>query len=148
MTVPPPPGHGQYGAWNPPPAGGAWPPPAGVGGYPEQGFGGYPAPGYPTPQRSGTNGFAIAALVLGILGFFVFPILLSVIFAIVGLVQIRTSGQNGRGMAVAGLILSAMWVIGLVVVVIVAVNNSVQRDPTGTVTQGGDISATALQATA
>jgi hypothetical protein len=116
-----------------------------VGGYPEQGFGGYPAPGYPTPQRSGTNGFAIAALVLGILGFFVFPILLSVVFAIVGLVQIRTSGQNGRGMAVAGLILSAMWAIGLVVVVIVAVNTSVQRDPTGTVTQGGDISATALK---
>ena len=148
MTVPPPAGQGQYGAWNQPPAGGAWPPPAGVGGYPEPGFGGgYPGPGYPPPppQRPGTSGFAIAALVLGILGFLGFPILLSIIFAIIALSQIRTSGQNGRGMAVAGLILSAMWVIGFIVLAIVAFNSSAKRDPGGTINQGGDISATALK---
>ena len=91
MTVPPPSGPGPHGGWNQPLAGGAWPPPAGVGGYPEPGYRqgpggypgngygqaptsypppvGYPGPGYPPPpQKPGTNGFAIAALIFGIIG--------------------------------------------------------------------------------
>ena len=49
----------------------------------------------------GTNGLAIASMVLGILG----VSLLAVIFGHIASSQIRTSGQQGRGMAVAGLVL-------------------------------------------
>jgi Domain of unknown function (DUF4190)/Septum formation len=59
------------------------------------------------PQRpDGTNGWAIAAFVLGILG----GTILSVIFAIVALFQIRGRHQRGRGLAVAALVISAAWI--------------------------------------
>jgi Domain of unknown function (DUF4190)/Septum formation len=61
----------------------------------------------PEPQRPrGTNGWAIAAFVLGILG----GTILSVIFAIVALFQIRGRHQRGRGLAVAALVISAAWI--------------------------------------
>jgi hypothetical protein len=61
----------------------------------------------PDPKRpGGTNGWAIAAFVLGILG----GTILSVIFAIVALVQMRGRHQRGRGLAVAALVISVVWV--------------------------------------
>jgi hypothetical protein len=61
----------------------------------------------PDPQRpGGTNGWAIAAFVVGILG----GTILSVIFAIVALFQIRGSHQRGRGLAIAALVISAAWI--------------------------------------
>lgn len=66
------------------------------------------------PDR-GTNGFAIAALVLGILGI----VLISVPFAIVALVQIPRRHQRGRGLAVGGLAVSGFWILVLVVVAVV-----------------------------
>lgn len=60
----------------------------------------------PTPVKS--NGMAITALVMGILGFFCgITSILAVIFGHVGLSQIRNSNgtQSGRGMAIAGLVL-------------------------------------------
>lgn len=64
----------------------------------------------------GTNGFAIAALIFGIIG----GILLSVIFGIVALVKIRKTGQSGKGLAIAGLALSGVWllVIGTAIVLV------------------------------
>lgn len=157
MTAPPPSGPGQYGGWNPPQQGTGWPPPAGIGGYPEGGpaagypqpqyGGGYPAPGsgYPPPgyppPRTGTNGFAIAALIFGIIG----GALLGIVFGFVALSQIKRNGQNGRGLAIAGIVLSAMWTIIIVLAIVLAVTAAAHRDPTGTVTQGGEISATALK---
>jgi hypothetical protein len=74
-----------------------------------------------------TSGYAIASLILGIAGFFVFPIVLSllaVVFAGKAREEIRaTPGMSGEGLATAGLVLG--WVglvigaIGLLVVVIV-----------------------------
>ena len=62
----------------------------------------------PDPKRpGGSNGWAIAAFVLGILG----GIILSVIFAILALVQIRKNHQRGRGLAIAALVISAMWIV-------------------------------------
>jgi hypothetical protein len=58
------------------------------------------------PQRGGTNGWAIAAFVLGILG----GTILSVIFAIVALFQMRDRRERGRGLAIAALVISAVWV--------------------------------------
>jgi len=158
MNVPPPSGLGPQGAWNQPPAGAGWPPPAGVGGYPEPAYGpgpggygpgpggypppgGYPGPGYPPAQKPGTNGFAIAALIFGIIG----GILLGFIFGFIALSQTKRTGQNGRGLALAGIILSAIWTIIVALLVIVAIATSTTRDRSGSVTQGGDISATALR---
>ena len=61
----------------------------------------------PDPRRpDGTNGWAIAAFVLGILG----GTILSVIFAIVALFQTKDRRQRGRGLAIAALVISAGWI--------------------------------------
>ncbi|MFG3050421.1 septum formation family protein [Kitasatospora sp. NPDC048239] len=71
-------------------------------------------PGYAYPQAPAvTNGFAVAALITGLLC--MWP--LSVAFAITALVQIPKRNERGRGMAVAALLLSA----GVVVVAATAV---------------------------
>ena len=157
MNVPPPPEPGYPPPWNRP-SGTAWSdePPAGLQpapAYPVPGHPGYPgAPGYPPPYpapgypglpptRPGTNGFAIAALIFGIIG----GALLGVIFGFVALSQIKRSGQGGRGMAIAGLVLSGVWVLAITGLVVVAVASSPDRNDSGQITSGGSVSATALQ---
>lgn len=54
-----------------------------------------------------TSRFAIAALVLGILG----VVLLSVIFGIIGLKQTKDGTRRGRGLAIAGLAISLVWIV-------------------------------------
>ena len=110
---PPPPGQGPYGQ----------------PGYPGGPYGQQPSQygqAYPPPQQqAGTNGFAIAALILGILG----VVFLSVIFGIIALVQIKRRGQRGRGMAIVGLVFSALWtllVVGLVILAVVSSDGSVR----------------------
>lgn len=81
---------------------------------------------YP-PMRRPTNGFAIASLVLGIvgvvfalpsLGIFVFmtiPSVLALVFGYIARNQIKQYDQDGSGMAVAGIVLG--WVaVGLYVI--------------------------------
>jgi hypothetical protein len=101
----------------------------------------YPLPpqGPPPPQR--TNGFATASLVLGILGVW----LLSVIFGAVALGQIKRTGQAGRGMAIAGVVLSGIWALVTVVAIIAVAVNSAARDSSGTIAAPGDVSATELR---
>src|SRR5213592_4027093 len=63
---------------------------------------------WPPPDSTrpgGTNGWAIAAFVVGLLG----GTILSVLFAIVALVQTKGRAQRGRGLAVAALVISAAW---------------------------------------
>jgi hypothetical protein len=97
--------------------------------------GGY-APGYP-PVKPGTNGFAIASLVLGVVG----GVLLSVVFGFVGLAQTRRTGQAGRGLALAGLALSAGWVVAGAIAVAVVLVTATDRNPTGQGTGKGSVSA-------
>jgi len=127
MTQPP---YGQQSPAYPPPA---HPPP------------GYPPPAYPPaggpPRRAGTNGFAIASLIFGLLG----GILLSVIFGFVALSQIRTRGQQGKGMAVTGLVLSAVWVVTIAAFVVYAVSTSASRDSSGQISKGGSVTASDLK---
>lgn len=59
---------------------------------------------YPTR----TNGLAIASLVTGILGFSI----LSVIFGHIALNQIGRSREEGRGLAIAGLVLGYVGIAG------------------------------------
>lgn len=78
---------------------------------------GYGAP----PQRERrTDRKAIAALVLGIAGLFILPIVLSTLAIVFGGMSMRDTRQDpslgGRGLAIAGVVLG---VIGLVLGVIV-----------------------------
>jgi hypothetical protein len=101
----PPPGSGGYGY---PPPGSGYPPPA-PGGY------GYPPPGsgYLPPQSVGTNGMAIASLVCSLFGWIcVIGPILGLIFGFIALGQIKQTGQGGRGMAIAGVVIGGL-IIGL-----------------------------------
>ena len=107
------------------------PPPPGGYGYPQSQPGGYgyppPAPGgygyspYPT-QSAGTNSMAIASLVSSLVGLLCFGIgpLLGLVFGFIALNQIKQSGQSGRGMAIAGIVISGAIIAMFIVFVIIA----------------------------
>ena len=143
--------------FNPPPG---WPP-APAGFVPPQGW--QPDPSWPPPPpgwqlwvpddmpnyytagqpTSGTNGFAIASFILGLLG----GTLLSVIFGIVALNKLRRRPQRGKGLAIAGLCLSGVWVLVIVAVIAVNVQSASQRSATtGQITKGGHLSVFSLRA--
>jgi hypothetical protein len=110
--------------------------------YPPQ-YGPPPQPyGYASPPpKPGTDGFAIASLVFGIIG----GILLSVIFGFVALSRIRRTGRGGRGLALAGLTLSGVWVLIYGVIIVAVIATSADRDASGRITDGGDVSAFSLE---
>ncbi|GIE27861.1 hypothetical protein Ait01nite_009060 [Actinoplanes italicus] len=146
-AYPPPPGYG------PPPAYGQQPP---AYGQPPPAYG--PPPGYPPPDKSPfgqpppaygvpyppygaaqrTNGLAIASLICSVAG------VLTCISAPVGVVlghvakkQIRETGEDGDGLATAGLwvgyILSALGLLGIifyVVVIIAAIGSGAANSST------------------
>lgn len=88
-----------------PPPSVPWTPPPGT----------VPPPGAASPNAGAptTNGFAVAALVLGIIGCFLVTGVLAVVFGIIGRKQIVASEgrQKGRGLATAGLVLGALWIL-------------------------------------
>lgn len=144
LTPPPQPQYPNY----PPPQAGYTPPqaanyaqpqanPAPYGqpqGYPgapvQPGYGGYPGyqpyPGYGA-QGTGTNGLATASLIVSIIGlpslfFCVFIPLISIVGLVLGIVslnQLKTSGQQGRGLALGGVWVGAIGtVIGVALLVV------------------------------
>jgi hypothetical protein len=91
----------------------------------------------------GTNGFAIASFVLGLLG----GVLLSVIFGIVALNKLRRRPQRGKGLAIAGLCLSGLWLAGIAAVLVVNSVTAAQRSgTTGQITKNGHLSVFSLRA--
>lgn len=84
-------------------------------GYPPPGYG--PWPGHPVLVRS-TNGMAIASLVLAVagLGFCGAPALVGAILGHVARRQIRRTGEDGAGLALAGII-TGWTVFGLMVLI-------------------------------
>ncbi|OBK50021.1 hypothetical protein AWC13_06030 [Mycobacterium kubicae] len=120
-NYPPPPGGYGYLPPSPPP------PPSGYG---------YPPPGgyaYPPSYSQGTNPLAIASLVSSVAGLLCLGIgpLLGLIFGIISLNQIRQTGQAGRGLAIAGIVISgvliALFAVLLIVSVILAANDDQHR---------------------
>ncbi|MER6348554.1 DUF4190 domain-containing protein [Streptomyces sp. NPDC001595] len=121
MSTPPPPGpeqsqgpQGQYPA--PHPQGPYAPGPSQQGPY-QQGPYAPPPHGwnpYPYPSQPPVNGLAIAALVLGVLCFL--PAV-GLVLGLVALRQIKRKGERGKGMAIAGSVLStvglALWAVSL-----------------------------------
>jgi hypothetical protein len=84
-------------------------------GYQQPGQGGYGQQPYGQPK---TNGMAVTALVLGILGLFCWiGSIPAIIFGVMGRKQIRESNgaETGDGMAMAGLI---MGIIGAAILVV------------------------------
>ncbi|WP_067567486.1 DUF4190 domain-containing protein [Nocardia acidivorans] len=86
---------------------------------PYSGTPGYPAAPYSGPPQ-GTNGFAIAALITGLLGM----CLLSVPFGVIALSQIKDRNQQGKGLAITGLALTGVWAVVGVVIFAVGVSGS------------------------
>jgi Domain of unknown function (DUF4190) len=89
------------------------------GGYVPPGYG-Y-SHGYGPPLAVRTNGLSIAALVCGLAQFLLWFFLLvpgfiaavlALGFGLGGLAQIRTRGEGGRGMAIAGIVLGVLGVLG------------------------------------
>lgn len=82
-----------------------------------------PGPGYGSPYRNDTtNGLAVAAFITGLLGCFG---ILGIILGAISLGQIGRNGGRGRGFAVAGIVLSCVWILtGVTIGVIVAASDS------------------------
>ena len=131
-NYPPPPG-GSYE----PPARGYEPPPIGGyqpqgGGYQPQGGGYRPPGGYSPPYggyqpplpSAGTNGLAIASLVCSLIGWVVCPFVAEIVGVILGFValgQIKQTGEGGRGLAFAGIIIGGIAIALGVLVLILAI---------------------------
>jgi Domain of unknown function (DUF4190)/Septum formation len=87
------------------------------GRYPRQspGPGGPDGPPDGPGRRAGApgkaNGFAVASLILGLLGITVIGAIAGIVLGILALRQIRRTGQRGRGLAIAGLAFSALWLV-------------------------------------
>jgi len=105
----PPSGYGQPGAYGQP------------GWYPQPGYQGMPAwtggTGYPATQ---TNGLAIAALICGVAQIAAGPLtgIPAIILGHVARSRIRQTGEQGAGMALAGVILGYVGLVLFVIVVI------------------------------
>ena len=111
MTIPPP--YGDHPPRPPEPfhPGGPAPGPVGYPGYPA--YSGHPGyPGHPPPP--GTNAMAILSLICA---FVFFP--LGIVFGHISLSQLKRRHEGGRGLAVAGLIISYVVAV-LTVLAIVA----------------------------
>jgi hypothetical protein len=110
---------------NPPP-----PPPPPSDGFPPTPSGGFPpspagGPGFSAAEEK-PSGLALAAMILGIVGLFLFfiflPSLIAFILGLVAASQLKKSGTTTRlGMARAGWIMGAIGMVAFVAVVVVAV---------------------------
>ena len=93
------------------------------------------------PAQAGTNGMAVASLVLGIsaaiLGILLFPLgivcgILAVVFGFVGKGNAAQTGA-GRGMAIAGIILGIVGIVlgllWIIFIVAVADHNAIRISP-------------------
>ncbi|MEU5883715.1 DUF4190 domain-containing protein [Spirillospora sp. NPDC047279] len=68
---------------------------------------GFPGPPGPSSHRpTTTNGLAVASLITGVLGC---VSLISIILGVIALKQIKERGQRGRGLAIAGIVISLLW---------------------------------------
>jgi Domain of unknown function (DUF4190)/Septum formation len=77
------------------------------------------------PGRRGVSGFAVASFIFGLIG----GIPLGLIFGIVALGKIRRTGQRGRGLAIAGLVLTGAWVALFVVIFYAGALHTIRPTP-------------------
>jgi hypothetical protein len=94
------------------------------------------APGRPTVSR-----LAVVTLVLGVLG----GIGLTVILGVIALLRIRTTHKRGAALAVIGMILPFITVIGGFVIYNKVLPGVAVRDASGKIVQPGDVAVTTLR---
>ncbi|WP_370334675.1 DUF4190 domain-containing protein [Catenulispora sp. MAP5-51] len=85
---------------------------------------------------------AIAALVLGICGFFFVTPIVGLVLGLVALSSVRRTGQKGKGLAVSGMVLSSLWIAlfaTLITVAIIVTPDPAQRDANGNVVKAGAV---------
>ncbi|KAA8816451.1 DUF4190 domain-containing protein [Bifidobacterium callitrichos] len=110
-------GQNPYGQ----PAAGYAPQPGQPGQYGQQPYGqnpyAQPAYGYPVPpQNQSWNVMAVAGFICSF-----FIAIAGLILSIIGLRQIKRTGEKGRGLAIAGIIISAVQMVLVVLVIILVV---------------------------
>jgi hypothetical protein len=128
-----PPGYPPPGYYGQPNSGPYNPGPYNPGPY------GYPQGYYAQPQ--GTSGMAIASLVLGICGFFCVTPFIGIGLGIGALTKISKTGQPGKGMAIAGIILSSAWILLLVLAIVTGhftFSHGTNPGPSGNPNQGSN----------
>ena len=110
-----------------PPPGPGQPGPDPMAPYPPPPMPSEPAYGSGPPQDK-TNGMAIAAFVTGLLG------CCGVVGAVLGVISLRQIGERGgkgRGLAIAGIVLSALWIVGGVIGYLVIPGSDSSSSATG-----------------
>lgn len=126
-----PPAQGGYpqGGY-PPPGQGGYPP--GQGGYPPgQGFPPYQGGQQPPPGSGGTSTPAVLGFIFSLIS----AIPVAVILCIVALTRIGKLGQKGKGLAIAGLVISGVWAVGFATLaVFFGTGDEPDRDASGQVT--------------
>lgn len=123
-------------------SGGKAPPPESPGGAPPPGApGGQPRPG-------STNSLAIVSLILGITWLGWIGSIMAVVLGHVSLSQIKKTGQSGKGMAIAGLVLGYIGILtgALVLIFLVALANNATEEKQARVVLEADGSGGAAQA--
>ncbi len=100
---------------------------------------------YPPNVGAPSKALAITALVLAILGFFVLTAIAAVVLAIIVLAQSRDGRPRGKGMAIAALVICALWVVGLIVAAVAVVNTKADRDSSGAVVDEGHVLVTSIR---
>ncbi len=116
-----PPGYGTQPPYVTQPPYGA-PPTYGAPGYGAPGYGAPTYGGYPYPAGQSTDGVSVAALVTGLLQLNV----VALVLGIVGLNRVRRTGNQGRGMAIAGIVLGGLQTLAVIVVVVLFVGLGVR----------------------
>jgi uncharacterized protein DUF4190 len=90
-----------------------------------------PPAGYPTGGR--TNGLAVASLVLGIVWLCGVGSILALVLGFMALGRIKRTGEGGRGMAIAGIVLGTIGAVVLVIsIAAIAGSSSSDDDDTST----------------
>ncbi|WP_223846870.1 DUF4190 domain-containing protein [Bifidobacterium rousetti] len=87
-------------------------------GYGQPGYGqpGYSQPGYgyPAPQNPGWNVMAVVGFALSF-----FVAIAGLILSIIGLRQIKRTGEKGRGLAIAGIVISVVQMLFVIVIIVI-----------------------------
>ncbi|MCC8151040.1 MAG: zinc-ribbon domain-containing protein [Lachnospiraceae bacterium] len=96
-------------------------PTGGPGSYNPNGPGNQYDPYYQPPAKQGPDGYAIASLVLGIVSFFVIPIIGAILAIVFGNKSIRDTGVNtmARVGKILGIVSLAIYIVVIVLIVVV-----------------------------
>lgn len=73
----------------------------------------------PVQQKPGA-GFGIASLVMSLVSIFLFPIILSILALIFGIIGVAKN--SGKGMAIAGIIISAIVIVIYIILIVMGVS--------------------------